>query len=235
KYKAEPSPELPVSIGVSQRTVPVTRPASCVASPGTPGVQLYGPSDVTSIDPRMIVRSVPPANAVNVPPARNAEIDFSDPNLPWQYSPSSCRTIAWMTLLVLKTPDFTFGAPSPSAPYPTILIANAAALPSVQFASVAGERVSGQALAGPPSAQTLHQAQTSPSSVTSYVASTSGLEQSTQYHAFLVPTFLAGVQAGTAQAVPGTGGSTFAWSASQSSIVLPVYYEFTFRTGIGAS
>lgn len=65
--------------------------------------QIHGPGDIETIDPRRILRRVPQADSRDAETTKMVHIDFSDPMLPWQYSPvlaSGAALRPWIALLV---------------------------------------------------------------------------------------------------------------------------------------
>lgn len=65
--------------------------------------QIHGPGDVTTVNPRRILRRAPQADSRDAETTKMVHIDFSDPTIPWQYSPvlaSSTALQPWIALLV---------------------------------------------------------------------------------------------------------------------------------------
>ncbi|MHB8592024.1 MAG: hypothetical protein ACYDBO_08530 [Vulcanimicrobiaceae bacterium] len=195
------------------------------------GVVLYGPGDVVGFDPRHVIRVSPPNFGTNVRPDAVVEIDFDAIDFPWQFSP--CPPTPWITLVVLKTSEFTPAA-GQYRPLPAIMVTDAASLPDLSaMPAYTGvrDRTTGQDRAGPPSPAVAQQVMASPASAFSYIRSPRALEPNTSYVAFLVPTFFAGVQAGLGQsAAQNSTTSTDAWVSGQRNVLLPYYYTFRFKT-----
>ena len=193
------------------------------------GAVLYGPSDVVGVDPHHVIRVLPPDSSTNVRPDAVVEIDFDAIDFPWRFSP--CPPTPWITLVVLKTNEFT-PATGRYRPLPAIMVSNAASLPDLRaMPRYTGVRDLGQDEAGPPSPAFAQQDMVSPASAFSYIRSPRVLEPNTSYVAFLVPTFSAGVQAGLGRSATQTSTtSTDAWVSGQRNVLLPYYYTFRFQT-----
>lgn len=64
---------------------------------------IHGPGDINTIDLRRILRRVPRADSSDAETTKMVHIDFSDPTIPWQYSPvlaSGAALRPWIALLV---------------------------------------------------------------------------------------------------------------------------------------
>ena len=81
------------------------------------------------------------------------------------------------------------------------------------------------------STQDLQTALALPGKATSRLICARPLEPGTQYLACIVPTFLAGAQAGLGQTVDASSALTPAWSLSDTQVTLPVYFSWSFTTG----
>ncbi len=197
----------------------------------TNGVVLYGPGDIVGVDPHHVIRVSPPNFGTNVRPDAVVEIDFDAIDFPWQFSP--CPPMPWITLVVLKTSEFTPAA-GQYRRLPAIIVTNAASLPDLSaMPAYTGvrDRTTGQDQAGPPSPAVAQQVMASPASAFSYIRSPRVLAPNTSYVAFLVPAFSAGVQAGLGQiTAQNSTTSTDAWVPGQRNVLLPYYYTFRFQT-----
>lgn len=192
--------------------------------------RLYGPGDVTGLDPRQVIRTDPAHQASDVEPDYLACIEFKRPDFPWIFTPaapaSGHRLTPWLALIVVEREDRELSYVPPN-PLPTITVP-LAALPDLReawawaHAQVAGEE----------SPQTI--LDTYPERTLSRLVCPRRLAPRTAYYACVVPTFDAGVRAGLGQD-PGTPQHlAFAWQAgSDGSVSLPVYYHWEFSTGAG--
>ena len=93
---------LPVSVQLTNFTVPAR------------DVRLYGPADVTAIDPRQIVRVQPRHLTTNFESNFFPLIEFDRPDFPWLFTPAKPgageRLRPWMCLVVVrKRPGVTLG------------------------------------------------------------------------------------------------------------------------------
>jgi len=93
---------LPVSVQLTNFNVPAR------------DVRLYGPADVTAIDPRQIVRVQPRHLTTNFESNFFPQIEFDRPDFPWLFTPAKPgageRLRPWICLVVVrKRPSVTFG------------------------------------------------------------------------------------------------------------------------------
>ena len=65
-------------------------------------VHVYGPADVTEIDPRQVIRAFPKADAANAEVDDLVHVEFDRPDLPWLFTPAGpdapggwCRGSRW--------------------------------------------------------------------------------------------------------------------------------------------
>ena len=97
---------------------------------GTPDVsvtaQLYGPGDVTGIDPQQVVRTEPRPMTSNFEPNLFPAIEFDRPDFPWLFTPLSEganeQLRPWLVLVVVKKQDGVTLNSQPSAPLPVLAI-----------------------------------------------------------------------------------------------------------------
>jgi hypothetical protein len=192
-------------------------------------VRLYGPGQVTGIDPRAITRMEPAPGSVSFEPNYFPAVEFATPDFPWMFSPAVPAGGAlrpWLCLVAVKVqpgvtitprsnllPLLEFAAPAT----PVSELPNLDEITSWAHAQVNGSAASGL---------------TAPGSL-SRIICPRRLEPNTAYLACLVPTYNAGVQAGTSADLPGSDSDLApAWSASTTApFALPVYAHWTFSTG----
>ena len=76
-------------------------------------VQVYGPADVTEIDIRQVVRTIPRADADNAEIDDLVHVEFDRPDLPWLFTPAgpdaSGRLTPWLTLVVSERRHIAWG------------------------------------------------------------------------------------------------------------------------------
>src|SRR5688572_19918911 len=98
---------LPVSVQLTNFNVPAR------------DVRLYGPADVTAIDPRQIVRVQPRHLTTNFESNFFPQIEFDRPDFPWLFTPAKAgqgeRLRPWICLVVVRRrPSVTLGRTEPS-------------------------------------------------------------------------------------------------------------------------
>lgn len=81
------------------------------ADGGTP-FHLVAPPDIAALNPASILRMAPMPGARDAETTKITHVDFSDPSLPWQYSPvkSGISVLPWLALLVGTTAEITIHA-----------------------------------------------------------------------------------------------------------------------------
>ena len=80
-------------------------------------LRLYGPGDVTGIDPRAVIRIDPPPGTADFEPNYLAAIEFDTPDFPWLFTPAAAgsngRLRPWLCLVVVRArPSVRFSAPT---------------------------------------------------------------------------------------------------------------------------
>jgi hypothetical protein len=201
--------------------------------------QVVGPGDVLGVNPSMIVRTEPKSWTTDFEPNYFVFIEFYDEDFPWRFTPSpatgSHRLQPWLTLLVLKSDEFT-AISEPGRPLPAIRLSGSASdarPPADQqwaWAHVQlGAEVAAVGVTTPDPGRLTEALVTSPDASVSRLISPRRLEPRTAYHALLVPTFEAGRLAGLGLDVPTTMSGTTGVSADATE--LPVYHQWYFRTG----
>ena len=76
-------------------------------------VHVYGPADVTEIDPRQVIRAFPKADVVNAEVDDLVHVEFDRPDLPWLFTPAgpdaTGRLVPWITLVVAQRRHVEWG------------------------------------------------------------------------------------------------------------------------------
>jgi hypothetical protein len=202
-----------------------------------PRLRLYGPGDVSSLDPRAVIRTEPRNGAETFEPNYLAAVELALPDLPWLFTPSgqaANKLRPWICLVVVPDVDgivldvhqgrlsnLTIRSPlNPSTELPDL-----DHIDSWAHAQVTGDALTGaalnKALDGNPQARL------------SRLISPRKLDPAQRYIACLVPTFHAGVNAGLGLPVDEHDVAP-AWDANTTApFTLPVYYQFRFQTGPG--
>ena len=207
---------------------------------GTPDVsvtaQLYGPGDVTGIDPQQVVRIEPRMMTSNFEPNLFPAIEFDRPDFPWLFTPLSEgvheQLRPWLVLVVIKKQDGVTLNSQPSAPLPVLAIKTPARpgeeLPDLREAHAwahAQVIVDGTTDV----ATALH---SRPERTVSRLLCPRRLEPNTAYLACVVPAFAVGRDTGLGLSQPTTTPKLApAWTPTDTAVTLPVYYSWEFSTG----
>ena len=72
---------------------------------GNAAFTLIGARDIATIDPRSVLRCAPAADSTGAETTKMVHVDFVDPSLPWQYSPTlahGARLRPWIVLIVAR-------------------------------------------------------------------------------------------------------------------------------------
>lgn len=195
-------------------------------------IDLVEPGDIVGLDPRTVARTFPRANESDAEFRHLVMVEFDQADLPWRYTPAAAngqKLRPWLTLLVLVDPDEVTVTPASPSQKLAVASMSKAVLPDLSEAwAWAHVQVHGQTSAATISA-TLTGA---PGQFVARLVSTRVLAANTPYRVLLVPTFMRGRMVGLGQD-PGTiDAFQPAWdNASSDPIVLPVYYQWSFKTG----
>ncbi len=208
----------------------------------------YGPGDIKGLSESYIQRLEPKKGTLDLEPNYTPFVEFSDPTLPWLFSPTPTSAdsdaldalLPWFVLLVVpESEDVSVGARVPS-PNPVLSIGKTTLgaesdflLPDLSTSTwwahveVAGDW--NQTATG--LEQLLDNA---PERVSARMLCPVKLKPETKYIGCLVPTYKRGVQSGLGQTVD-AGGTELAWASDANSTLeslsLPVYFSWRFRTG----
>ncbi|HEY3578956.1 MAG TPA: hypothetical protein VGK82_00360 [Pyrinomonadaceae bacterium] len=210
------------------------------ATPQTPkNFALIGPGDIIGIQREMIVRTEPRNWITNVEPNYLAFIEFYDEDFPWRYTPAKPdgqRLRPWLAVLVVKEGEFD--RDDKRIPLPVVSVKSQDALaPSDEswlFAHVHTEQdIAPNELSDLEKyLNSLRDAVTTdPDKIYSRLMCPRHLEPNKAYTAFLVPAFEVGRLAGLGQPTTGVPAQKPAWDATTTSVDLPFYYDWYFRTG----
>jgi len=205
-------------------------------------VQLYGPGDVLGFDTkRMVVKTFPTANDGTFSPSSLLSIDFAEPDFLWRYSATKNSTgkhwIPWLTLIVLKAKEgdtlheFVENKESnPSLPRSIILTKNAT-LPSLdeawRWAHIHCNDVERRDLA-----YLKDKIATRSGYASSRLLCARKLIEQTKYSAFVVPTYLLGLEAALGTEKDATNRTQLSWedTVSTENLKIPYYFRWDFRT-----
>jgi hypothetical protein len=203
-------------------------------------LNLIGPGDIVGLDSNVVVRTWPQADDLDAEFRYYALIEFDQADLPWRYTPATNsgsvqdrndRLRPWFSLLVLEASEGSIAPSTPERKLPVLTVTNQTTLPhrDDQWAW-AHTQFEGQEL-DPEQARQKITGQ--PGLFTARLMSSRLLRSNKEYVACLVPTFERGRLAGLGEN-PGDGVDALqgAWdSTSSSSVELPVYFFWRFRTG----
>ena len=205
-------------------------------------VQLYGPADVTAVDPRQIVRTEPRPFTTDYPYNLFPCIEFDRPDFPWLFTPAKFganeRLRPWICLVVVKKQDGVRMTRSGSA-LPVLDIAQPARpdleLPNLEESwAWAHAQISGAITDNAAALQNaIRQA---PERTVSRLLCPRKLDPTTAYYACVVPTFDVGRKTGVGLPLAETELAQLApaWQSTATSVSLPVYYSWEFSTGENA-
>jgi hypothetical protein len=230
---------LVTSSGADRAVSNVTIVADASGAPlqATRPVQLMGPGDVVGIDTCAIVRLEPRPFANDFESNYLAAIEFFDEDYPWRYSPRApeaggTRVLPWLALVVLEEGEFALGEQGRGRPRVLKVKSTASLPPPDQAWAWAHAHLSGVNANVDDKPGTANQIAENPAQSCSRILAARHLGPLKAYRAFLVPVFetgrVAALQGATAHAGP------LAWEGV-ASIDLPIYFEWTFRTGEGGS
>lgn len=205
-----------------------------------PNATVYGPGDISGIDPSAIVRVVP-ANGVRDFEANFlCAVEFYDEDFPWRYTPraAAAQSLApWLWVVALGDDEFSALAPSvievnPAAlrtafpdPATTAAWAHVQVDSAIEGSDVAAARVAMRQLLD-----------ANPNSGCSRIMCPRRLAPATHYTAFLVPAFergrLAGLgsKAAEIEAVEPGQSSWPVATAVHGPLQFPVYHQWQFTT-----
>jgi hypothetical protein len=206
-------------------------------------LRLYGPGDVTGIDPAQVVRREPAPSSTSFEPNYFPAVEFDRPDFPWLFTPARATTNGqlrpWLCLVVVRRQQGVSLRMDRSGPLPVLEIAPPAdpalELPDLAeswawaHAQVSGSRRDAaalrEALAG------------DPAMTVSRLLCPRRLDPLTDYLACVVPTFRLGCLTGLGLPITAEeeGALAPAWTLEPSGIpvVLPVYLHWEFRTSEG--
>ncbi len=204
-------------------------------------VQLYGPGDVTGLDTREIIRTEPHAHMTDFEPNYFPAIEFDRPDFPWLFSPATPdgarRLRPWICLIVVPKERAILKTNQP--PLPTITCSREE-LPDLDqswawaHAQIVGEQ---RSTPDPSPRATLQQILNDhPERTLSRLLAPRRLDPNTAYYACLVPTYDVGRKAGLGESITPEDEQALkpAWvnTATSSSVTLPLFFQWEFRTGI---
>jgi hypothetical protein len=202
-------------------------------------VRLYGPGDVTGIDPQQVVRTDPRHQATDFEPNYFPAIEFDRPDFPWLFTPAQANADGklrpWLCLVVVRKQD---GVTLRTGPLlPVLEIDSARAEHELPDLTDSWAWVHAQVAGVQRNADSLKQSLAGDSALTvSRLLCPRRLDPLTEYLACVVPAFEPGRKAGLGLQVQPEDENELkpAWMvAQQSPVTLPIYFHWEFRTGTG--
>lgn len=219
---------LPVSVQLTSFTVPAR------------DVRLYGPADVTAIDPRQIVRVQPRHQTTNFESNFFPLVEFDRPDFPWLFTPAKPgageRLRPWICLVVVrKRPSVTLGR-TDTSPLSVLEFTSPVAedLPDLDESwAWAHAQVVGSSTDTAPMLKSA--IENAPARTVSRLICPRRLDPDVAYIACVVPAFEVGRKAalGLPVAEQELENLEPAWRLDQSAapFQLPVFYSWEFTTG----
>jgi hypothetical protein len=213
-------------------------------------VRLRGPADVVGIDPNEIVRVDPKPNTTDFEPNYFPGIEFDRADFPWLFTPAKAGENAklrpWLCLVVVRQQEGVLLSSSADAPLP-ILNINGPAKPADELPDLADSwawvhaQAAASSVAEADPSALKNDIRTRPERSLSRLLCPRILQPNTDYLACVVPTFALGRKAGLGEEIKdaeltAANGLEPAWSFAPNpptSVRLPVYYQWRFRTGEG--
>jgi hypothetical protein len=205
-------------------------------------VRLYGPGDVTGIDPRQVVRVEPANLATDFEPNYFPAIEFDSPDFPWLFTPARAdpgeKLRPWLCLAVVRKQEGVTLRADPGLPLPVLEIKEPARpereLPDL---SESWAWAHTQVVGSPAEATALREALAGdPALTVSRLLCPRRLDPTTDYLACVVPAFELGCKAGLGETTSAVDEDKLApaWGSPPplpTPVRLPVYYHWEFRTG----
>ena len=195
----------------------------------TVDLDVLGPGDVRDIDDRQVIRTFPVPGTLDLEPTYHAHVEFDRHDLPWLFTPfgpTAVNTLRpWITLVVVEQGDNI--RLEPTLPLPTLTVTGpeVTELPALDQAHAwAHTQITGDTSAGPEEI-----ADNEPERILSRLICPRVLDPDKAYIACVVPTFAIGALGGLGADVPDTLGLD-AWTGTEASVALPVYYYWEFST-----
>jgi hypothetical protein len=202
-------------------------------------VRLYGPGEVTGIDPQQVVRLEPQPRTSDFEPNYFPFIEFDRPDFPWLFSPAKAdgqgRLRPWLVLVVVRRQPGVELRPAGDTPLPVLEI-RPPAIPRDELPDLSESHFWAHAqTTGAARTELRTVLQSDPARTISRLICARRLRPSTQYVACVVPAYEVGRVAGLGQSTTDTTlrPSWFSGDQAQPDILLPAYYSWEFRTSDG--
>lgn len=202
-------------------------------------VRLYGPGDVTGLDPEQIVRREPAPRTLDFEPNYFAAIEFDRPDFPWLFTPLKAdaqgRLRPWLCLVVVKRQPGVELRASSDGQLPVLRISSPASAAS-ELPDLAESHLWAHAqVSGVAKAELERALANEPARNVSRLICPRRLDAASDYIACVVPSFEVGRKSGLNETVAATDTLLPAWTLTPAptEVKLPVYHSWEFRTGEG--
>jgi hypothetical protein len=202
-------------------------------------VRLYGPSDVTAIDPQQIIRLEPKSQTTDFEPNYFPAIEFDRPDFPWLFTPAKADSLGrlrpWVCLVVVRKQEGVQLRSAALLPLPVLEI-KAPARPADELPDLSESHFWAHAqITGAAPGQLQSVLDSSPTQTASRLLCPRRLDPLTEYIACVVPAFEVGRKAGLNEPTDAQTlqPSWLSGSQAPAEITLPVYYAWEFRTAAG--
>lgn len=219
-------------------------------SPISKPVKIQGPGDVLGINQKSVIRVHPKKDVTNFETNNLAYVEFYEEDLPWRFTPASPKANKlrpWLALIVLREDEFTQNNTG-ATPTPFISIVNKNKLAGIfcnekDISALAHVHVL-QDLGNDSNTTEAEALQNilaqNPDLALSRVICPRKLTYSESgnntYHAFLIPAFETGRQAGMGEDTSATPAQQASWikanfNSNNHPLNYPYYYSWTFQVG----
>jgi len=220
-------PRASVAVGITFNADPALSTSVTLA--------LNGPGEAAGIDPRSVIRAVPQRDVHDAEPNYFPFVELGQADLPWRYTParaSNQRLTPWIALICLTEDEIEDYLPAgPDRDLAVVTVSNGSALPPWdQLWAWAHAQLSDSATVDEAAAADI--LANEPRRLVSRILCPRRLDEKTAYRAFLVPAFERGRLGGLGDVTDATDGLAPAWDDQVLQHRLPVYYEWSFETGV---
>ncbi|WP_421789151.1 hypothetical protein [Hyphobacterium sp.] len=200
-------------------------------------IAVMGPGNVTGIQTNQILRMDPPDGASDFEPSNMCSIEFDDPALPWMFSPGGAkagRLLPWMTLVVVEQGPSAVFQPGDTQSKASLEVSGDAV---AELPDLTESWAWAHAQADGPLSVAADILKSKPTQNLSRLLSPRRLMPHKKYHAIVTPVFRVGIEAyfNPEGDAADTEDASLAWSQNDSSILLPAYIHWEFKTGEAGS
>src|SRR5436190_8064156 len=199
-------------------------------------LRLYGPGDVTGIDPQQVVRLEPRNRTTDFEPNYFPAIEFDRPDFPWLFTPAKANAQGhlrpWLCLVVVRKQQGVELRPAENQLLPVLEIKDPTR-PADELPDLSESHLWTHAqITGADKSAVKSVLESQPARTVSRLLCPRRLDPMTDYIACVVPTFAVGVTAGLNKSTD-EDKLLPAWLSggqAPTEVTLPVYYSWEFRT-----